>query len=89
MSRLTEALVDVAVVHRDRVHVAEDEALVVVLLQSLHVADVQQLGPVKGLLSVLDDDVDSVVQLLSLQDGVQVVQPVLEWWRSLGGSSDQ
>lgn len=53
VSGLTEALVGVAVVHGDQVHVAEDEALVVVLLGRLHVAHVQQLGSVEGFLSVL------------------------------------
>lgn len=54
MARLTEALVGVAVVHGDEVHVAEDEAFVVVLLQCFHVADVQQLGAVEGLVSILN-----------------------------------
>ena len=53
VSRLAEALVDVAIVHGDQVHVAEDKAVVVVLLQRLHVAHVQQLGSVKGLVSIL------------------------------------
>ncbi len=53
VSRLAETLVGVAVVHGDQVDVAEDEALVVVLLQSLHVAHVQQLGSVKDPISVL------------------------------------
>lgn len=53
VSRLTETLVGVPVVHGDQVHVAEDETLVVVLLQSLCVAHVQQLGSVKDHISVL------------------------------------
>lgn len=55
VSRLAETLVGVAVVHGDQVDVAEDKTLVVVLLQSLHVAHVQQLGSVKDLISVLMD----------------------------------
>lgn len=53
VSGLAEALVGVAVVHGDQVDVAEDEAVVVVLLQSLSEADVQQLGSVEDLVSVL------------------------------------
>lgn len=53
VSGLAEAPVGVAVVHGDQVDVAEDEAVVVILLQGLHVADVQQLGSIKGLVSVL------------------------------------
>lgn len=51
--RLTEALVGVAVIHGDQVHVTEDKTFKVVLLQSLHVANVQQLGSVKDLIPVL------------------------------------
>lgn len=40
VSGLTEAPVDVAVVHGDQVHVTEDEALVVVVLQGLPVAHI-------------------------------------------------
>lgn len=50
---MAEAAVGVTVVHRNQVHVTEDEAVVVVLLQGLHVADVEQLGPVKNLFSIL------------------------------------
>lgn len=53
VSRLTETLVGVAVIHGDQVHITEDKALVVVLFQSFHVAHVQQLGPVKDLISFL------------------------------------
>lgn len=53
VSRLTETLVGVAVVHGDQVDVAEDETVVVVLLQSLRVAHVQQLRSVKDGISVL------------------------------------
>lgn len=55
VSRLTETLVDIPIVHGDQVHIAEDEALIVVLLQGLHVTHVQQLGSVKGFVSILRD----------------------------------
>lgn len=41
VSRLVVAVVEVSVVHGDQVHVAEDEAVVLCVLQSLCVADVQ------------------------------------------------
>lgn len=41
MSGLAEAFVNVPVVHRDEVHVAENETVVVVLLQSLDIANVE------------------------------------------------
>lgn len=53
MPRLAEALVGVAVVHGDEVDIAEDEAVVIVLLQGLRVANVQQLGSVEGLVAIL------------------------------------
>lgn len=53
MPRLAEALVGVAVVHGDEVDVAKDEAVVIILLQGLCIANVQQLGSVKGLVAVL------------------------------------
>lgn len=53
VSGLAEAPVGVTVVHGDQVDVAKDKAVIVVLLQGLHVADVQQLGSVKGLVSIL------------------------------------
>lgn len=55
VSRLTETLVDITVIHGDQVHIAEDETLIVVLLQGLHVTHIQQLGSVKGLVSILRD----------------------------------
>lgn len=53
MPGLIVAVVQVAVVHRDEVHVAEDEAVVRGLLQGLPVAHVQQLGPVEGVFAQL------------------------------------
>jgi len=53
--RLVVAMVEVAVVHRDQVHVAKDEAIVLAVLQSLRVADVQQLGPVECFLTQLQE----------------------------------
>lgn len=50
---LIVAVVQVAVVHRDEVHVTEDEAVVRGLLQGLPVADVQQLGPVESVFAQL------------------------------------
>lgn len=54
MARLAEAAVGVAVVHGDQVYVAEDKAVVVVVLKRLRVADVQQLRTVEDLVSVLN-----------------------------------
>ena len=51
--RLVVAVVEVAVVHRDQVHVAEDEAVVLGLLQGLRVAHIQQLGTVESFLTQL------------------------------------
>lgn len=50
---LIVAVVQVAVVHRDEVHVAEDEAVVRGFLQGLPVAHVQQLGPVESVFAQL------------------------------------
>lgn len=55
MPWLAEAIVRVSVVHGDEVDIAEYEASVVVLLQGLGVAHVEQFGPVKGLIPVLRD----------------------------------
>lgn len=53
MARLTEALVGVAVVHRDQIHIAEDEALVIIFLQRFRIAHVEQLGSVEDILPML------------------------------------
>ena len=50
---LIEALVGVSVVHGDEVDVAEDKAAVVVVLQRLRVAHIEQLGSVERLRSSL------------------------------------
>lgn len=50
---LAVALVGIAVVHGDQVNVTEDKTVVVVLLQSLGEAHVQQLGSVKDLVPIL------------------------------------
>lgn len=55
VSRLVVAVIQVAVVHRDQVHVAEDEAVVLCVLQSLCVADVQQLGTVESVFTQLQE----------------------------------
>lgn len=55
VSRLVETLVDITIIHGDQVHIAEDETLIVVLLQGLRVTHIQQLGSVKGFISILRD----------------------------------
>lgn len=55
VSRLVVAVVEVAVVHRDQVHVAEDEAVVLSVFQSFRVANIQQLGSVESVLTQLQD----------------------------------
>lgn len=55
VSWLAKAFVCVSVVHGDEVDVAEHEAFVVVLLQGLCVAHIEQFGPVKCLFSILRD----------------------------------
>ena len=55
---LVVAVVEVAVVHGDQVHVAEDEAVVLAVLQGLRVAHVQQLGAVERLLAQLPGDAE-------------------------------
>lgn len=57
MSWLTEAFVCVSVVHGNEVNVAEYEAFVVVFLQGLSVANIEQFGPVKRLFSILRDEI--------------------------------
>lgn len=78
MSRLVIAVVEIAVVHGDQVHVAEDEAVVLCILQSLRVANIQQLGTIESVLTQLVDDVDAVVDPLTSKDRVEVVEPVLQ-----------
>lgn len=41
VSRLVVAVVQVSVVHGDQVHITEDEAVILCVLQSLRVADIQ------------------------------------------------
>lgn len=53
VSRLVVAVVEVAVVHWDQVHIAKDEAVVLCVFQSLCVANIQQLGTVEGVLTQL------------------------------------
>lgn len=54
MPGLAEAPVGVAVIHGDEVHVTEHKAAVVVLHQGLRVANVEELGAVKDLITVLE-----------------------------------
>lgn len=56
VSRLVVAVVEVAVVHWDQVHIAKDEAVVLCVLQSLRVADIQQLGTVESVLTQLQEN---------------------------------
>lgn len=60
-------MVEVPVIHRDQVHVAEDEAVVLRLFQSLCVADVQQLCTVEGVLPQLRRHRDNFITLQTLQ----------------------
>lgn len=53
VSGLVVAVVEVAVVHWDQVHVTKDETVVLCVLQSLRVANVQQLGTVESVLTQL------------------------------------
>lgn len=46
-------MVEVPVIHRDQVHVAEDEAVVLCVFQSLCITDVQQLCTIEGVLPQL------------------------------------
>lgn len=55
VSRLAEALVDVAVVQGNQVHITEDKTVVVILPQGLGVANVQELGPIEHLVSILQE----------------------------------
>lgn len=55
VSRLIVAVVEIAVVHGDQVHIAEDEAVVFCILQSLSVANIQQLGTIEGVLTQLQE----------------------------------
>lgn len=56
VSRLVIAVVEIAVVHGDQVHVAEDEAVVLCILQSLRVANIQQLGTIESVLTQLQEN---------------------------------
>lgn len=53
MPGLIIALVDVAVIHWDEVYITEDETIVVILLQSLSITNVEQFGAVERILTVL------------------------------------
>lgn len=56
--RLVIAVVEVTVVHRDQVHIAKDEAVVLCVLQSLCIANVQELGTVESVLTQLQDNMN-------------------------------
>lgn len=53
MPGLIIALVDVAVIHWNKVHVAEDKTIVVILLQSLSVTNVEEFGAVESIIAFL------------------------------------
>lgn len=71
-------MVEVAVIHGNQIHIAEDEAVVLCILQSLRVANVQQLCTIESVLAQLVDDVDAVVDLLPSKDRVKIMEPVLQ-----------
>lgn len=56
----------------------EYEAVPVLLLESFQIAHIQELGSIKLFTSSLVDDVDTIVQLLPLQKGVQVLQQIYQ-----------
>ena len=72
MARQVWAVVDVAVVLGQQVHVVEDEAVPGEVCQRLGVADVHEHGAVELVLVRLVDDVNSVVELLLPEEGVEV-----------------
>lgn len=53
MPGLTVALVEVAVIHWNEVNIAEDKTIIVILLQSLRVTNVEELGAIERLLASL------------------------------------
>lgn len=53
MPGLIIALVEVAVIHWNEVHVAEDKTIIVILLQSLSVTNVEEFGAVERILAFL------------------------------------
>lgn len=50
---LVITVVQVPVIHRDQVHVTENEAVVFCIFKSLCVANVKKLGPIEGVLAKL------------------------------------
>lgn len=50
---LVVTVVEVPVVHRDQVHITENEAVVFCVFESFCVANIKQLGPIKGVLTKL------------------------------------
>lgn len=62
MSRLVVAVVEVAIVHWDQVNITEDEAVILCVLQSLRVANIQQLGTVERVLTQLQDTHERISQ---------------------------
>jgi len=53
MPGLIIALVEVAVIHWNEVNVAEDKTIIVILLQSLRIPNVEELGTIERLLARL------------------------------------
>ena len=63
---LNGTCIEIPVILRQKVHVVEDVAHVVVLLHGLGGTDVHEHGPVEGLVACLLHDVNPVLDLLSL-----------------------
>lgn len=78
MARLLIAVIEIAVIHRNEIHITEDETVVLGVLHGLQEADIQEFGAIEGLLTELVDDIDAVAHLLPAQNGVEVVQPVFQ-----------
>ena len=72
MTRLDGTCVEIPVILREEVHIVEDVAHVVVLLDGLGGPHVHEHGSVEGLVAGLLYDVDPVLDLLSLKETVDV-----------------
>ena len=81
--------VEVPVVLGQQVHVVEYEAIPGKVLQRLHKSDIDEFAPVKPLAVSLSDDVDPVVQVLPLEEGVDVVEEDQELARPVPEGNDE
>lgn len=66
--------VGIVVILRQQVNIMQENTAPVLLFQHLTHSNIQQLRSVKGGVPRLVDDVNGVVELLSLQEGVQMVE---------------